>query len=365
MPPILWEGAPMKNEIQYPEQKGPASYRKRIWLNFLNRNLLQSSSFRRGVEKYEITGIISSAPAMAECIAHNEEYRESIRQLSNLGMEPAEIYKHLLTEDAISAADILLPVFQNTEGRDGFVGIDVSPEIAYDVDAIIEEAKTLWDQACRPNIMIQIPATEESLPAFGELLRIGINVNATLLCSLSRYRSFVQAYVEVINNQMELGLPLKEIVSAVTFSLPHSPGHISSLENQGDKGDMFRDICAHTALWARELHYDTFQSQEFMDLAAKNAQMQLLLYLDEEDTSLSFGKFCCATDLTTESPKSTSDKSSINESLSPALNAISDDPNTYIEELLVMLQEEFIKTQIVRVDRALLIIEKLHSVSSR
>ena len=354
----------MKRRYLNFDEKMAANFGERTWLNFLNRSLLQSSMFKRSIEEYEVTGIISNAPAMAQCIAHNEEYRKEIRQFVKSGLEPEEIYINLVIEDAKAAADLLLSIFENSNGCNGFVGIDLLPEYAYDVDALIEEANTIWHKACRPNIMIQMPATEEALPAFKELMQSGINVNATLLCSLSRYRDIIQAHIDGIHTRLAKGLPIKRIASAATFSLPGSFERIAAPGDSTEERDILRHICLSSTLDARRLHYDVFHNRQFVDLAGKGAQSQLLFCIDDALTSYTFGRFCCARDLTIEKKASALEDSSVGEPMPAKLDSISENQSIDIEELLDTLQEEVIKTQVIQMDRALMTLKEHHEVKS-
>jgi transaldolase/transaldolase/glucose-6-phosphate isomerase len=338
---------------------------KKVWLNFLNRNLLHSSTFKRSIEDREFTGILFNAPAMAQSIARDEEYQNEISKPLRSQTELDDIYLSLAIEDVKAAADLFLPVFEETKGRDGFVGIDVSPEYAYDVDALIEEANTLWQKTGRSNIMIQLPATEEALPAYKELLQSGVNVNATLLCSLSRYRDIARAHIEGMADRLEKGFPVEGIASAVTFSVPCPLEQNQVPADPHGEADLLREICISTVPLARKAHYDAFHKKEFQELAAKGVQPQFLLCIDEAETAHAFGNFCCARDLTAESNESASCDLSVGESGPPELISISEDQHGDIEKHLDMLQEEFIKSQVVQIDRALMILKDRQWISLR
>ena len=191
---------------------------KRVWLNVVNRQLLQSGKLERLIDRDEVTGVFSSSPCLAAHIAGDSEYRDTVCELARAGMSAEEIYRSVALEDTQYAADLLLPIFQKTEGCDGFAGIEVSPEFAYDVEALLEEGYSLWKQANRPNVMIQIPATPEAVPAIESLLQEGINVNATLIYTLTRCREVAEAHVAAMSRRNREGSSVRGIVSVATFS---------------------------------------------------------------------------------------------------------------------------------------------------
>jgi transaldolase len=331
----------------------------RVWLNFMNRNLIQSSKFKLSIDNHEVTGIIANAPIMAGCISRDSEYRDEIRRRVRSGMEAEEIYHDLILDDARNAADLLLPVFHSTQGHDGFVGIDICPEFSYDVDAMIEEGNWLWERSRRPNIMIQIPATEEALPAVTNLLQSGINVNATFIHSLTRYRQVVQAYIAGMTERLDKGLPLQGIASAATFSVLGRFDETSTPGNYKRDIDTFRNMSLSAALSACSVYREVLRDRNFLNLAARGMQPQLLMLNDEAEPSRMFGKFQCAIDLTAKFSELKSDRLSCRETKFPEPDSDPERLQYDMEALLDGLLEEIIKSRVVRIDEALRAIEDL------
>jgi transaldolase len=324
---------------------------ERVWLDFMNRNLVHSVKFKRLIDRSEITGILSNAEALASCISGDRQYQGKIRTLARSGMDAEEIYRDIVMEDVKYAADLLLPVFRRTRGQDGFVGVAVSPEFAYDVEALLEEGYELWSRAGRPNLMIQIPATAEAVPAIRSLLQGGINVNATLLYSLSRYREVAQAYIAAMTERLKQGASVEGIASAATFSR-HPRFHATEERKlTGEAPDLLRDISASTARLSSQLHRHLFENGKFLDLAAMGAQPQLLMWHDETDSLQAIDGFGSVVDLSAKFSESTTNPDSTSE-----------EENIAIDWLLDLFQEETIKHQVVEIDAALQTMQGPHSI---
>ncbi|MCI4372397.1 MAG: bifunctional transaldolase/phosoglucose isomerase [Thermoplasmata archaeon] len=167
------------------------------WLDYIRRSLLTSGELRRMVEVDGITGVTINPTIFDKAIAGSQDYDDALRQLlaKDPGLSAAELYERLAVEDVTRAADVLRPVFDRTEGKDGFVSLEVSPRLAHDTAGTLTEAKRLWSAVNRPNLLIKVPATAEGIPAIEELLASGINVNITLMFSIAHYEAVAQAYL--------------------------------------------------------------------------------------------------------------------------------------------------------------------------
>jgi transaldolase len=330
--------------------------KKRVWLNFVNRNLIRSGKLKRLIDNHGVTGITPNGPDVAQCVARDKEYRKEIHELAMSGVESETILKDIVIEDARDAADVLLPVFMRTHGCDGFVGIDVSPELAYDVEGLVEEGTDLWKKVDRSNVMIQIPATKEAMPAIKILLQDGIKVNAMLLHSLFRYRDVAQAYIEGMAKCLQKGMPMNGIASAATFSAhPQLDPHIAE-DFPVEDMDMLRNISSTHALSAHLLHREIFQNRNFLDLAAKGAQPQLLMWVDEADTIHMIDGYRYAEEITAGFPDPGSREGPGQRPPYGEMAARSAKLYSDIEDLLDVLQKETIKSQVVKLDNAHMIL---------
>lgn len=190
-----------------------------IWLDYIERALLESGKLVHLIEKDGLAGMTSNPTIFEKAITGHEDYDADIGALASRTSNVTEIYEEIILKDIGHAADLLLPVYERTDGRDGFVSIEVSPHLAYDTDKTVHEAKRLWERLHRANIMIKVPATAQGLPAARRLIADGINVNVTLLFGLNRYREVIEAYQSGLEERADAGKPLYRIASVASFFL--------------------------------------------------------------------------------------------------------------------------------------------------
>jgi transaldolase len=168
-----------------------------IWLDYIRRDLLTSGEFQRLVEEDGVHGVTSNPTIFDKAIAGGTSYDDALRLLlsTDPDRDAQTLFESLEIQDLQMAADILRPVYDQTEGADGFVSIEVSPRLAYDTAASIAEAQRLWRAVNRPNLMVKIPSTVQGVQAVEVLIAEGININITLMFSLAHYEAVAQAYL--------------------------------------------------------------------------------------------------------------------------------------------------------------------------
>ena len=168
-----------------------------VWLDYIRRNLIRTGELKRMVDNDGIRGVTSNPTIFEKAIAGSTDYDDALRQLlaEDEKADVGKIYEALAIEDIQKAADILRPIYDESAGEDGYVSLEVSPHLAHDTDATISEAKRLRETVGRPNVMIKVPATPEGIPAVEELIAAGVNVNITLMFSMSHYEAVARAYV--------------------------------------------------------------------------------------------------------------------------------------------------------------------------
>jgi transaldolase len=202
-------------------------------------------------------------------------------------MTGEEIFRSLAVEDIQRVADLLRPTYDRTDGRDGFVSLEVSPKLAYDTSGTIEEARELWALVNRPNAMIKVPATSEGIPAIRELTGEGINVNITLLFGLPRYREVTDAYLGGLEILAASGKPLKPVASVASFFLSRIDTLIDPVLEEKMKSDnphadtaarLHGQIAIASAKVAYEIYKELFSRERFLRLANKGAHTQKLLW---------------------------------------------------------------------------------------
>ena len=168
-----------------------------VWLDYIRRDLIRTGELKRLVEEDGIRGVTSNPTIFEKAIAGSTDYDDALRALlaKDPKMDVGNLYERLAIEDIQMAADVLRAVYDETGGADGYVSFEVSPHLAHDTQATISEAKRLRAAVDRPNVMIKVPATLEGIPAIQELIAGGVNVNITLMFSMSHYEAVTRAYI--------------------------------------------------------------------------------------------------------------------------------------------------------------------------
>ena len=177
-----------------------------IWLDTLSRELLDSGDFARLIADCAVTGATSNPTIFAKAITGSDRYDVQLRAAVAAGVRtPRDLFFELALEDVQRAADLLRPVYDGSDGRDGFVSFECTPDLADDTEATIEQALELWGRLARPNVMIKVPATEAGIPAIEELTARAVNVNVTLLFSVARYEQVIDAYIAGLERRAARG----------------------------------------------------------------------------------------------------------------------------------------------------------------
>jgi transaldolase len=188
-----------------------------VWLDDIDRGQLLSGLFERLIDEDGITGATGNPTIFEHSITHDTTYDEQMRQLIVLGKSAKEIYEALAITDVQRVADLLRPIYERTNGQDGFVSIEVSPDLAYDTTGTLDEVRRLWHTIDRPNLMVKIPSTPAGVPAIRQALAEGININITLIFALENYRQVVEAYLSALEERSAKGQGIRRIASVASF----------------------------------------------------------------------------------------------------------------------------------------------------
>ncbi len=188
-----------------------------IWADQISRAMLDSGELARRVRQQHITGVTSNPSIFAAAITKSQDYDQAMARLISQGADPDETYASLITRDITDACDVLAPVHRDSAGADGFVSVEVSPQLADDADATVAEAREWVKRVSRPNLLVKVPATPEGLPAIRQLTGEGISVNVTLIFSLGRYRKVMEAYLQGLEDYAAVGGNLREVASVASF----------------------------------------------------------------------------------------------------------------------------------------------------
>ncbi len=254
-----------------------------IWLDYVRRDLVEGGELKRMIEHDGLRGITSNPSIFEKAIAESTLYDDAIKTAlaQNPSQSDEELFFRLAIEDVRAACDQFAPVYQNSDHSDGLVSLEVSPDLANDTDATIREAKALWRQVDRPNLMIKVPATLEGLPAINELLFAGINVNVTLLFSVERYESVLAAWFEALEMRVDAGLSLTDINSVASFFVSRVDTKVdAALEANGSPEALA--VKGHAAVANAKVAYAHFrkqmESKRWERLASAGAKPQRLLW---------------------------------------------------------------------------------------
>lgn len=199
-----------------------------VWYDYIRRDLYAGGALKRLIEEDGLRGMTSNPTIFQKAIAETELYDEDIRGCAQAGKEPAAIFESLAVKDVEAAADVFRPLHEARGGDDGFVSIEVGPRLARDTQGSIVEARRLWNECHRPNVMVKIPGTKEGLAAIETCLSEGININITLLFSVERYREVMEAYLTAMEKRVSAGQPVERIRSVASF-------FVSRVDTNADK----------------------------------------------------------------------------------------------------------------------------------
>ncbi|HEV8482273.1 MAG TPA: transaldolase [Blastocatellia bacterium] len=188
-----------------------------IWYDNIERRLMTSGELKRMIEEDQVRGVTSNPAIFEKAISGSDDYLDQIRELVTQHKSSTEIYEALAIRDIQNAADILAPVFDKTQGKDGFVSLECSPLLAHETSATIDEARRLWREVARKNVMIKIPGTPAGMPAIEQCIYEGININITLLFSLAAYEKTMEAYIRGLERRAAEGKPVDGIASVASF----------------------------------------------------------------------------------------------------------------------------------------------------
>jgi transaldolase len=188
-----------------------------VWYDNIDREQLQNGNFKRLLDEDGVSGVTANPTIFDKSISHGHAYDQQIEQLIREGKNVSDIYETLIISDIRTVADILRPIFDHTNGADGYVSLEVSPDLAHDTEGTLKEVRRFWQMVDRPNLLIKIPATPEGIPAIRQALTEGINVNITLIFSRAAYRDVVEAYLDALESRNAEGKDISTLASVASF----------------------------------------------------------------------------------------------------------------------------------------------------
>jgi transaldolase len=256
-----------------------------VWLDSISRDLINSGELQRLVSEDKLHGVTSNPTIFEQAIAHGNSYDDALRALLKADAQQTDkaLFEALAVADIRKATDVLRPVYNATEGGDGYVSLEVSPHLAHDTDGTIAEAKRLWDAVQRPNLMIKIPATPAGIPAISQSLGAGININVTLMFSLRHYEDVARAYIRGLGGREESssGKKITWPVSVASFFVSRVDNIVDPLLEKNGSPEALAlrgKIAIANAKLAYQRFSEIFYGEPFAEFRNKGARVQRPLW---------------------------------------------------------------------------------------
>lgn len=260
-----------------------------IWYDNIRRAMLDTGDLAKKIEEDDLRGVTSNPTIFEKAITGSTDYDEQMRALVQQGASVNEIYEALVLDDIGRAADILRPVYDKTDGLDGYISLEVNPGLAYNTQGTIDEAERLFRRLNRPNVMIKIPAAQEGLPAIEESIYRGVNINITMIFSIENYVQVTEAFIKGLERRAAEGKSVDHIASVASFfvsrvdtaidtDLEYRARHAGTpAEKQALEALMGRAAIANAKL-AYQKFKEIFHGARFAALKAQGAQVQRCLW---------------------------------------------------------------------------------------
>jgi transaldolase len=254
-----------------------------IWLDYIQRSMITSGELKQLID-IGLRGVTSNPAIFEKAIAGSNDYDEDLKQLIKTDAPIVQIYEALAIKDISLAADQLRGVYDSSGGKDGYVSLEVSPELAYETEQTIAEAKRLFETVNRPNVMIKVPATQAGLPAITELIGSGVNVNVTLIFGLQNYKAVADAYQSGLEKlaatgpEVKGGHPIDKVASVASFFVSRVDTAVDTeLEKMG-AAELFGKIAVANSKIAYVEYKEILKQSRWQLLADKGAGVQRVLW---------------------------------------------------------------------------------------
>lgn len=251
------------------------------WSDQISRKMLDSGELARRIKEDSITGVTSNPSIFAKAIVGSRDYDSEMDELAGRGASTTEIIASFMASDIQRGCDELRPVFEATDGRDGFVSVEVTPTLAHDTEATIAEAREWVKRVDRPNLLVKVPATAAGIPAIERLIAEGISINVTLIFSLERYRQVMDAYLSGIETFIASGGDASRVASVASFFVSRMDSEVDGRLNEIGTDDALA-LKGKTAIANAQLAYraflDTFSGERWRTLVAQGARIQRPLW---------------------------------------------------------------------------------------
>src|SRR6266508_449124 len=247
-----------------------------VWRDSISRKVLENGEFKKMIEDRIIRGVTSNPTIFHNAIAKTHDYDSALMPLAWAGWDTEKIFWQLAIEDIRAACDAFMPLYEETNGGDGFVSIEVSPNLANDTDGSVAQAQQLWVRVAKPNLMVKIPATKEGIPAIRKSLASGVNINITLIFSRDRYAEVMEAYFSGLEDRLAAGHSIQPIASVASFFVSRVDTKVDS--KLPEDSPLRGKAAIANAKLAYEQFLKTFSGERWEKLKSKGARLQRPLW---------------------------------------------------------------------------------------
>jgi transaldolase/glucose-6-phosphate isomerase len=258
-----------------------------LWYDYMERRILENGELAELIHQGDIRGLTSNPSIFNKAIAESKDYDSALIPMSWAGYSDKVILEQMMIEDITRVADLMRPLFDQTNGGDGFVSLEVRPDLAYDTEKTISEAQRLWDLVKRPNLMIKIPGTKAGLPAIRKSIAAGLNINITLIFSIERHKEVMEAYLSGLEDRLQAGKPIDHINSVASFFVSRIDTKVDQylkpiIDSSGQNAEIARSLLGKIAVANARLAYQefrkVFEGERFTRLQAQGARLQRPLW---------------------------------------------------------------------------------------
>src|SRR3954449_684044 len=261
------------NHLREIEAEGQA-----VWLDNISRALIEDGELERLIAEDGISGVTSNPTIFEKAIAGTDRYTDALEDAARKGLDARDTFFELGFRDIRDGADLLRPIFDKTQGQDGYVSFELPPELGDDAQGSIEQAKVIRERIDRPNVLIKVPGTEAGVQAFEELTAAGVSVNVTLLFSVTRYEEIAEAYLRGLERRLEAGEPIDRLASVASFFVSRVDGKVDKRLEELGRTELQGKAGVANARVAYASFQRLFSGERWERLAAAGANVQRPLW---------------------------------------------------------------------------------------
>jgi transaldolase len=257
---------------------GLAELEQSVWIDSLSRSWLKTGSLAKWMDEDALTGVTSNPTIFQKAMAEGEWYDDQLREVLKEEDDLKEIFLQLAMVDIEEACDLFRSVWDGGKGKDGYISMEVDPNLAYETDATIEEAARFHDWVERPNLYVKIPATEPGLPAIEEMIARGRNINVTLIFSLDRHMEVADAYIRGLERLVEAGGDPAKVGSVASYFVSRVDTEADGRLDEAGHPELKGKLAVANAKLAYQNYEEKFSGERWEALAAKGATPQWCLW---------------------------------------------------------------------------------------